>query len=212
MNWKNLKWGSMRDSLSNHGGREKPNRTTRAYRNFFQGYTTQMTPKGKLRYVYTAEYYTQQLTDQQRRGVKALYALLFVLTTAIFIWMATLPWGFNTVLYVGIFQATSVFALGWLLLSLLYYIFAPKLLTIYLWRTMIGFHFRCASIAAVGSFALLLAASLVWVVLHIGTLRVVELICLPAYALCGAMLYLIFRVEKRISYIPVDASGRAIDL
>lgn len=129
--------------------------------------------------------------------------LLYLLTCSGFILSSIAPVEINRAWYVGLSQAMCVFGLAWMLIALLYYVPAPKFLTIYLRRTMIGFHFHWASICTVAAFALLSLASIVWFVLHWEAAGWTELCYALTYILCTFLTFIIFYIEQRILYLPV---------
>ena len=92
------------------------------YHSQFEGYSERYEwdeqGKKKLVRVYTGEYYRPAQTAAQRRLFSVLRVLLFLAGTALFLTGAAQPAVCNSVFYVTLFQALTVAALAFVLISL----------------------------------------------------------------------------------------------
>lgn len=201
---------SIRESIQDSGdiGRKKPH-SHKVYHRFFEGYMTQPVfsqngKKKRIEYIYVADYYRQDMPKQKRRGVKCLYALLYFVACMSFIRATTQAVGSNSVWLVNFIQAIAVFALGWMFIALVYYIMAPEQMTIYIYKTIIHFHFFFSRRIAAGALVALICVNLLYLVWKPSERKAAGMLILLFYVLCAACILGISWIEKRISYTIVE--------
>ncbi|MCC8027936.1 MAG: hypothetical protein LIP16_21840 [Clostridium sp.] len=101
-----------------------------SYHNHFDGYAEYRIPgrngkPGRIRRLYVAEYYGQELKPFQRIGLRLLYGGLFLGGAGSCMHAACLPVESNRSWYVNLPQALALPCLFWLLTALLCYIVSP---------------------------------------------------------------------------------------
>ena len=202
---------SLRDSVEENGAKQqKRSHAERTYGRFFAGYTSMLAPrfnrhgeqKGySTRYTYSGETWRQDLSREKRMAVKMLYGVDWLLCCILLCHAATRPVPANHCWYVTMFQAAALLGLGWMLLSLLYYIPAPEHMTIYTYKTMIGFHFRISRRLTFYALAGAAAASLLNLALdHSG--ETADRLMVTGYLIvCAALAGVVCLTERRIRYI-----------
>ena len=122
---------------------------SRAYERHFEGYveTAQDVPgqkRSRSVRTYVDSIWRQELSSGKRIGYRILFAILFLLSLPPFLYSATRPIDANTVWFVTLSQALSLFALAWMGLCLFRYCTAPQNMTVRQHRLAVThFHRTC---------------------------------------------------------------------
>ena len=130
---------------------------SRYYHRYFEGYTEtrELDANGKerIRRVYAADWYTQNLTKGKRVGVRILYIALFVMMVAAVVGAGILQGGTGTRFYIVIPELITLCLLSWLgYVLLVNYLFMPKKLTVHEYKAS-SLSLRIVTLAVAIAFA-----------------------------------------------------------
>ena len=180
---------------------------SRAYERHFEGYveTAQEVPgQNRSRSVrtYVDSYWRQELSAKRRTAYQVLFVLLFLLALPPFLYGASRPITANTVWFVTLPQALSLFALGWTALGLLRYCTVPQTMTVRQHRLAV-LHFHRACCAAWITPALLTLAYLIFALLHTDE-RTTTLVCALLSLFSSLCLAAVYWVEHSTGYTELE--------
>ena len=91
----------------------EPHSPSKAYDNFFENYEEIRGEDGRVLRRYIGRYYICTLPTPQLRRQRALYAALWLFSAGLLVFCAVARLAANTVWYVTLPQALSLFSLGW---------------------------------------------------------------------------------------------------
>ncbi|MGM9521687.1 MAG: hypothetical protein ACI3VB_04330 [Oscillospiraceae bacterium] len=191
------------ESVRENGGK-KQGGSERKYSRFFEGFDEVAVPKEggkgfKLKRIYTADYYKQELTDRNRIILRIFYILCFIVLCVLFGSAAVSRVISNSTWYVGVFQAACLALLLWLLIALVYYVPSEKLMTVHIYRSMTQ-HFRRSTAGLSCGFAALAIADLVCVAVNAGTAGWGAVSCSLRYAVCAVISAVLYITERKVVY------------
>lgn len=176
----------------------------RGYNRYFENWLEYQvtTPKGKKRIIriYDGAWYTHRLTDAQRRGLKGLYLLLWLLS-AVFFSLAGFQWtASNSSPYVYFVQCLALLGLVASGYAVICYMVAPAKMTIGQYKGSSVLLQRLCRASAIGH-GLVALATLVHalVLLFAGGAAsgaVTELLCALSFLAAAASIYALCRIEK----------------
>ncbi|MBR1822188.1 MAG: hypothetical protein IJ769_11295 [Clostridia bacterium] len=130
---------------------------SRSYHRYFEGYTEykelDQNGKERIRRVYAADWYQQDLPKGKRIGVRLLYSLLFLMMVAAVVGAGILQGGAGTRFYIVIPELVTLCLLSWLgYVLLVNYLFMPKKLTVHEYKAS-SLTLRIVTLAAAVAFA-----------------------------------------------------------
>ena len=180
---------------------------SRAYERHFEGYveTAREIPgqkRSRSVRTYVDSYWRQELSAKKRTGYRILFVILFLLALPPFLYGASRPIGANTVWFVTLPQALSLFALGWTALGLLRYCTAPQSMTVRQHRLAV-IHFHRASCAAWIILTLLAVGYLVFALLYTDE-RGTTLLCALLSLFSSLCLAAVYWVERSTQYTELE--------
>lgn len=176
---------------------------SRAYERHFEGYAeeAQSVPgqkRSKSVRTYVDSYWVQECSSRKRLLLRVLFIVLYFLSLIPFLYSATRLIAANTVWFVTLPQALSVFFLGWTALCLYRYCTIPQKMTVRQHRLAV-IHFHRASCFA--WVALALAAVLYLVhALCFPTEQAATLICTALCLLSCLCILAMFLTERTVRY------------
>ena len=179
-----------------------------SYHRYFEGYTESREPdtngRERLRRIYAAEWYEQDLPKHLRVLVRLLYALLWLMMAAAVAAAGFLQRASGTRFYIVVPELATLCLLSWLGYVLLAnYDFAPRRMTIHDYRSSSGSVIRF-SLATAAAFLVDAVMTLLEIILGGGNHLWAVAGLFLAGALCGAGMHL---VEKRIHYKQIENPG-----
>lgn len=184
-----------------------------AFHRYFEGYTEyrELGQNGKehTRRVYTASWYSQELSRRQSVLLRVCYVLLFLLMCASVVVAGTRQGASGTAFYIVLAELATLIALFWLGYTLFVnYLFVPKKMTVHDYRVSSGALKRSSLLLAV-FFGVDAAMTILEAVLK-GTDSFVSfpavLAAFAAGCLCAAAIHL---AEKKVPYREIENSGSA---
>ena len=130
---------------------------SRFYHRYFEGYNEykELDANGKerIRRVYAADWYAQNLPKGKRIGVRLLYVALFLMMAAAVIGAGILQGGTGTRFYIVIPELITLCLLSWLgYVLLVNYLFMPKKLTVHEYKVS-SLSLRIVTLAVAIAFA-----------------------------------------------------------
>lgn len=130
---------------------------SRYYHRYFEGYTeikeADANGKTRIRRVYTADWYAQDLPKGRRIAVRILYVALFLMMTCAMVGAGILQGGTGTRFYIVIPELITLCLLSWLgYVLLVNYLFMPKKLTVHDYKAS-SLSLRIVTLAAAVAFA-----------------------------------------------------------
>ena len=176
---------------------------SRAYERHFEGYleTPQEIPgrkRSKSVRTYVDSFWIQNLPSKQRIGYRILFVILFLLSLPPFLYSTTRPIDANTLWFVTLPQALSLFALAWSALCLYRYCTAPQKMTVRQYRQAV-MHFHHSSCTAWVALAFLTISYLI-LALNTSVDCTQALLCaLLCLSSCLCVLA-VFLAEHRVKY------------
>lgn len=112
---------------------------SRSYHKYFEGYTEyyerDSSGKDHLKRLYTGKYYMQCLSVPRRLLLRLLYTILFIISVVLFSYTAVENTDFNYLWYVSASYALCIPFYFWTFMRLTAYIFAPKKMKIYTYKS-----------------------------------------------------------------------------
>lgn len=180
---------------------------SRAYERHFEGYVETFEPvPGKKRSrsvrTYVDSYWRQELSARRRLWLRILFVVLYLMALPPFLYSATRNIAANTVWFVTLPQAASVFTLSWTALNLYRYCVAPQVMTVRQHRLGVVW-FRRTSCAAWIALAVTASGYLIQALTAPGEKMAVLLCALLCLISCGCILSL-FLVERTVSYMECE--------
>lgn len=176
---------------------------SRAYERYFEGYveTAESVP-GKKRAqsvrTYVDTIFVQEQSDAKRRGFRVLFAVLYLLSVAAFVYSATRGIAANMIWFVTLPQAVTVFALGWTVLCLYRYFTAPREMTTRQYRLAVTHLRRACCMAWIA--LVVTAVACLTCALTLSDERGMTLLCAALDVVsCGCILA-VFLTERSVSY------------
>lgn len=116
----------------------KKKRHSSAYHRYFEGYAERecYDEKGKrhIERVYVGNYYRRAVSDGQHKALKAQYAVMYLLSLAVFLFAGTRDTQLNTARYVYIPVILSLVAMLCLLVTIVFNLIAPREMVIRAYR------------------------------------------------------------------------------
>ena len=108
---------------------------SRAYHRYFEGYAEReiidADGKKRIERVYVLDSYKHRLDDRHWALLKAGYCVLFAVICTVYIWTVAAHSPFNKAFYVEVPEAAGAFSLFLLLYTLIQYVTAKRVMTIY---------------------------------------------------------------------------------
>ena len=182
------------------------------YHSYFEGWTeyTEVTPSGKTRIkrVYTAEYYSPKVSKKSWRLYKLLYFPALAVSFAIYSVFAYKFIASNTVWYVALPQALSVFGYIFAFWFAICRAFAPMKLTIKEHREAES-NLKMTSLVLAVLQALTAVLSLVHCLFYAGGTQ--EAIAALAFLVSAGVVFLIFWNERKIEYVRMKNENLGVD-
>ena len=183
-----------------------------SYHRFFEGWTeyTELTPSGKARIkrVYTAEYYSPDMSAERWRTYKLLYFLSLAVSFAFFAVFAYQFLVSNTAWYVALPQALCVFAYIFAFWFLINRFFAPVRMTVREHREA-ETNLKTVSLLLSALLVLTALTSALHCLFLSGGLP--EALAALGFLIAGAAVFLIYLSEKRIEYVRVPNENGGAD-
>jgi hypothetical protein len=188
---------------------------SRAYHRFFEGYSEIAVPnpngKGtRIQFIYTGNYYRQDLTQRQRILLRMLYVVLFLGVTCLFVSSAILPLTSNSTWYVVLPEAVSVAFLFWILIVFLSYLPAELNMKIADYRSS-SLSFIKATTGVTICLGITALATLIFIVLNPSDEPMRELLCSGMYIVGGLITLGMNRIEKKVNYIIIPCQDQTPD-
>lgn len=176
---------------------------SRAYERHFEGYveTAQDVPgqkRSRSVRTYVDSFWHQELSSKKRLGYRILFVILFLVALPPFLYSATRLTDANTVWFVTLPQALSLFALAWTALCLLRYCTAPQKMTVRQHRLSV-IHFHRASCVAWIALTLTAAAYTIHAACFHSE-QTSTLICAALCMLSGLCILTVFLTERTVRY------------
>ena len=175
---------------------------SKAYHRHFEGYaeveTTNEKGKTVIERVYVGDYYRLDLPKNKRIGLRLLYAVLIILTAALFGFAASRPVGANMTWYIAIAQMVAVCLLGLLCVNLLSHSTAPRDMPVGDWKSSSKKLQRNARYTAL-AMELLAFLTLLHLVIN-GENWGRHLLCVALYAIAGITAVVLNRLEANAPY------------
>lgn len=202
----------LRDSLQKDSQQRKDGFWhSKAYHRFFEGYSevTVPNPKGKgtiIQRIYSGNYYRQDLTKSKRILLRVLYVLLFLGAAYLFISSAVSPLPSNSIRYVTVTQAISLTLLVWILIVFLTYLPAGWDMTIHGYRTT-SLALLKASLFSTFSLGAVALATMVFIIFSRPNEVQAELTCTAKYLVAGILVFSIYLIEKKVSYLIIPSQN-----
>jgi len=190
---------------SEENGTKTKIRHSSYYHRYFEGYTEVVEPDGSIKRKYTAEWIIQDLTEEQRKRVKAVYIGLNVLSIVLFSLAMTRPTAANSSLLVAVTGLPAILMLIMTAAFSLVYLTNPRQMTRYE-----GDRGKKLSVSALVT-AVLYAATAVLTVAYCVFVQhgagAGEIAAIGLLFLAAAVIYCVRVIEKRIPYTekPNDA-------
>ena len=180
---------------------------SRSYHNHFKGYSEYSVPKKNKRgytrvRVYTGKYYRQCLEKKQKILLRILYAVLFIVSAAIYFICTTAQHVINMTWYVTIFEAIQLGLLFWTGTSLVSYLTHFGDFKEPQYRTAMQWIKNSSMFAALCSFVI--AIDVAVMVLFLKAADMNALVFSGLFCVSGLCLLVINRVECRIQYEIVE--------
>lgn len=172
------------------------------YDRFYEGYVEYVyknDPKHKIYRVYAGDYYQADCEDRQYRLQKILYVVFFMIIFALFLIAGTRPQKCNNTWYVAFPCFISVFSLFMLLLGIGIYIFMPRKMMAYQYRSGSTRIKRWSYFAFIG-LTVEVFTVLLYFVLHFREKLWILLLMALAYFVCAVLSYAIYTMEDRLKY------------
>lgn len=184
-------------------GFEDPHFHSRAYHRFFEGYSEfkKVGQNGKVRIerVYTGIWYTPDLSRGQLILRKCIYLACWIISAVLLIFCATRRIGVNMAWYCVAVQVITIVGLAWAAIGILNYLIAPKRQTVFEWRTSSE---RLKRGTLVSAIAFILSAVLNSACLFVfADALPTQVLCIGGYLLGAALMVLINRLERNVTYI-----------
>jgi len=185
---------------------------SRYYHRYFEGYTEtrELDANGKerIRRIYTADWYVQNLPKGRRIGVRLLYMMLFAMMIATVIGAGILQGGTGTRFYIVIPELVTLCLLSWLgYVLLVNYLFMPKKLTVHEYKAS-SLSLRIVTLAA----AIVFAFDALMAALDLALVGGARGGWVIAMFLGGAVCAWVMRlVESRIHYDQIENPAAAVD-
>lgn len=176
---------------------------SRAYERHFEGYveTAQSVPgqkRSKSVRTYVDSFWSQNLSPKKRFWLRVLFVALFLAVLPPFLYSATRIIAANTVWYVTLPQAFSVFFLGWTALCLYRYCTVPQKMTVRQHRLGV-IHFHRASCFAWIALAAASAAYLIHAMVTPDD-RANTLLCALLCLFSSCCILAVFLLERTVPY------------
>lgn len=176
-----------------------------AYHRFFEGYTerreTDQSGRARIRRVYAAEWYEQDLPKGKRVALRLLYALLWLLMAGAVALAGIRQGGSGTRFYIVIPELATLCLLSWLgYILLVNYDFAPRRMTLHDYKSS-SVALKRASLCAAAAFLLDALMTLLEIALGGGAHLWAVLGLFLLGMLCAAATHLI---EKKIRYAEIE--------
>lgn len=174
------------------------------YHKYFEGYKEDrvLNRNGRgthIEYTYASYYFRQDMKDSMRVLLRILYVVMAAGTACAFLYASSRTVHCNQVIYMALCQAVTTLALLWFFWVLIYYIFAPREMTVYKYKsTAIQILKVCKWLAA----ALVLdAAAVIADMLVTGSfLQKEEMLCMASYLLAAGIAAGIGMIERSLPY------------
>ncbi len=172
---------------------------------YFEGYEAYKVPNGKNKkakivQIYTKEYYRVDLSDKQRLAYKVIYPLLALVVLSIFLYCATRNLTGNRELFVAIPEALSLFALIWMLITIIEYITRKTDMTIYTYQTT-SINLKRVSLFSAVLLGVNALAMFIFVLFHRGDEPLMHSLCALGFIAGGVITYMLNRHESKTNYI-----------
>ena len=175
---------------------------SKAYHRHFEGYTEleETDEKGRtiIKRVYVGDYYRLDLPKKKRVLLRLVYAVLVLLTAALFGFAASRPVGANMTWYIAIAQMVGLFLIGILCVDLLSHSTAPRDMTIGDWKASSKKLQNNSKYAAL-AMELLALLTLLYLLLN-GESWGTHLLCVLHYVMAGAAALVLNRLEANAPY------------
>ena len=185
---------------------------SRFYHRYFEGYTEtkelDRNGKERIRRVYAADWYAQNLPKGRRVGVRLLYVALFAMMVATVIGAGILQGGTGTRFYIVIPELVTLCLLSWLgYVLLVNYLFMPAKLTVHEYKAS-SLSLRIVTLAAAIVFAFDALMAALDLALVGGERGGWVIVLFLGGAACAWAMRL---VESRIHYDQIENPAAAVD-
>lgn len=186
-------------------GAMRPMRHSGGYHKFFEGYTeyyvVDARGRRRLERVYTGPYYRQALSPWKRAALRLLYTALYLAAQALYLFGAVRQEG---LWYLVLPIALTALSAALLLIALLYYLFAPVQMKLYLYKQSSVNLRRYAAACCIGLF-LCAAAALAHMLCGAASAPLPVL----SFALGGVCMLTVLLIERRAPYLRVKNAAQA---
>ena len=174
------------------------------YHKYFEGYKEDrvLNANGRgthIEYTYASYYFRQDVKDYVRAAIRILYVLMAAAATGGFLCASSRTVHCNQVFYMALCQALTTLAFVWFFWVLIYYILAPREMTVYKYKsTALQILKVCKWLAA----ALVLDAAAVMTDMLISgnLMKKAEMLCILWYLLAAGIIAGIGMIERSLPY------------